>query len=98
MSISSTAYLLAFLLAAAGPGDGGNRLAYLDEPASPYWPGLPAPRLVTPQWIGEEAVDVDGADGSFLYRASVEAGETTITVKATDGVNEVVAERAVLRE
>ncbi|MCH5374032.1 MAG: hypothetical protein JJ992_08650, partial [Planctomycetes bacterium] len=36
--------------------DRGNRLAYLDEPANPYWPGLQRPRLITPQWIGEEDV------------------------------------------
>lgn len=48
--------------------------------------------------VGEEAVDVAGADGSFLYRAAVETGENTVTVKATDGVNEVVIERNVHRE
>ncbi len=38
-------------------GADGNRLAYLDEFADPYWPGLQAARLVTPQWIGEPGVE-----------------------------------------
>ena len=35
----------------------GNRLVYLDEFCDPYWPGLHSPRLVTPQWVGEQGVD-----------------------------------------
>jgi len=36
---------------------GGNRLAYLDEFPNPYYVGLDAPKLVTPQWIGEPGVE-----------------------------------------
>ena len=35
----------------------GNRLAYLDE-SDPYHVSLDFPRLTTPQWIGEEGVEV----------------------------------------
>lgn len=35
----------------------GNRLSYLDEFCDPYWPGLHAPKLVTPQWVGDEGVE-----------------------------------------
>lgn len=41
---------------ALAAGD-GNRLAYLDEFPNPYYVGLDAPKLVTPQWIGEPGVD-----------------------------------------
>ncbi len=34
----------------------GNRLAYLDE-MNPYYPGRGFPKLVTPQWVGEEGVE-----------------------------------------
>src|SRR5881227_41730 len=48
----------ALLLAAAAPsfaGD-GNRLAYLDD-EHPYHVGRAFPKLITPQWVGEEGVD-----------------------------------------
>lgn len=35
----------------------GNRLAYLDQFCNPYYVGLDAPKLVTPQWIGEPDVE-----------------------------------------
>src|SRR6476469_7338245 len=35
----------------------GNRLAYLDEPLNPYYPPRNFPKLITPQWVGEEGVD-----------------------------------------
>jgi hypothetical protein len=35
----------------------GNRLAYLDEFCDPYYVGLSVPRLVTPQWVGEQGVE-----------------------------------------
>lgn len=44
-------------LALAAPAADGNRLTSLDEPCDPYWVGLNAPRLITPQWIGEEGVE-----------------------------------------
>lgn len=34
----------------------GNRLAYLDE-CNPYYPGRSFPKLITPQWVGEEGVE-----------------------------------------
>ncbi len=46
-------------LALAGPslaGD-GNRLAYLDGGLNPYYPGRDFPKLITPQWVGEEGVE-----------------------------------------
>jgi len=41
----------------ARAADVGNRLAYLDEFCDPYYAGLDVPKLVTPQWVGEEGVD-----------------------------------------
>jgi hypothetical protein len=35
---------------------GGNRLAYLDE-LDPYYPHRKFPKLITPQWVGEEGVE-----------------------------------------
>src|SRR6516225_7562270 len=34
----------------------GNRLAYLDE-VDPYYPNRTFPKLITPQWVGEEGVE-----------------------------------------
>src|SRR5262245_4614476 len=39
----------------AGPPD-GNRLTYLDR-TDPYYVGRTFPKLVTPQWVGENGVD-----------------------------------------
>lgn len=35
----------------------GNRLAYLDDFCELYYPSSAFPKLITPQWIGEEGVD-----------------------------------------
>ena len=40
----------------AKPGD-GNRLTYLDDPANPYYVSRTFPKLVTPQWVGEDGVE-----------------------------------------
>jgi peptidoglycan/xylan/chitin deacetylase (PgdA/CDA1 family) len=55
----SFVYLSFFVLGmvAAASGADGNRLAHLDEFADPYYPGLQTPKLITPQWIGEEGVE-----------------------------------------
>lgn len=37
--------------------DAGNRLAWVDDPCNPYYVGLDAPKLVTPQWIGQPGVE-----------------------------------------
>lgn len=37
--------------------DVGNRLTYLDSPIDPYYVNLAFPRLITPQWVGEEGVE-----------------------------------------
>lgn len=42
--------------ASAGPRD-GNRLVYLDDPWNPYYVSRAFPRLITPQWVGEEGVE-----------------------------------------
>ena len=50
--------LAIFLLLVSGvafAGD-GNRLTYLDDD-NPYYPGTTFPKLVTPQWVGEEGVE-----------------------------------------
>ena len=35
----------------------GNRFAYLDDFANPYWVDRASPKLTTPQWIGEAGVE-----------------------------------------
>ena len=47
--------LLAVMPAPAAAGD-GNRLVYLDE-LNPYYPSRTFPRLITPQWVGEDGVE-----------------------------------------
>ena len=60
----TTAASLAFallLIASPAPADQpsptGNRLTYLDEFCDPYYVGQQFPKLITPQWIGEEGVE-----------------------------------------
>lgn len=48
---------LALTSALAQAASEGNRLAYLDEGANPYYVGRGFPRLVTPQWVGEPGVE-----------------------------------------
>jgi len=55
MAAVSIAGLLSIMSLAAA--DGGNRLTYLDEFCDPYYANLATPRLVTPQWVGEEGVE-----------------------------------------
>src|SRR5437773_11563397 len=51
------AFLLAILAASSGVfAADGNRLVYLDE-NDPYYVSRSFPKLVTPQWIGEEGVE-----------------------------------------
>jgi putative membrane-bound dehydrogenase-like protein len=53
-------YVAALLLTAAvnpAPAADGNRLAYLDGPLDPYYPHTDFPKLITPQWVGEEGVE-----------------------------------------
>src|SRR5205085_2936647 len=47
--------VLIVLCVAAFAGD-SNRLAYLDE-NDPYYPNRTFPKLITPQWVGEEGVE-----------------------------------------
>jgi len=58
MSARCTALLFSMILATgADAADVGNRLTYLDEFCNPYYVGLHTPKLVTPQWIGEQGVE-----------------------------------------
>ncbi len=55
--VQRTLILLLVLLTAGGAsaiGADANRLAYLDSFCDPYWPHLHAPKLTTPQWVGDE--------------------------------------------
>jgi putative membrane-bound dehydrogenase-like protein len=57
--IRFAALLLALItsaISAAPFSTNGNRLAYLDGD-DPFYPGLNFPKLITPQWIGEDGVD-----------------------------------------
>src|SRR5262245_8816290 len=58
MRTSLTAALLfGFLLAGStARAADGNRLTYLDE-LNPYYPSRTFPKLITPQWVGEEGVE-----------------------------------------
>jgi hypothetical protein len=49
---------ISLMVLAANPQAGaqGNRLAYLDE-LDPYYPHRKFPKLITPQWVGEEGVE-----------------------------------------
>ncbi len=37
--------------------DVGNRLTYLDDPIDPYYVHKDFPRLITPQWVGQDGVE-----------------------------------------
>ena len=52
-SVSAIVVFAACLAIAAD----GNRLAYLDGPLDPYYPHRDFPKLITPQWVGEEGVE-----------------------------------------
>ena len=45
-----------FAFAISAPAGDGNRLTYLDE-LNPYYPNRTFPKLITPQWVGEDGVD-----------------------------------------
>jgi len=61
---------------AASAADVGNRLTYLDEYADPYYVGLQTPKLITPQWVGEDGVEavvvlsIDDMSDAARYEAS----------------------------
>jgi putative membrane-bound dehydrogenase-like protein len=58
LSVLLTAALIP--AAAGGPATkpvDANRFAYLDSPCDPYYVGRNFPKLITPQWVGEEGVD-----------------------------------------
>ena len=42
----------------AAAAEAGNRLVYLDAPCDPYYVGLGAAKLTTPQWVGEPGVEL----------------------------------------
>ena len=48
---------LLLVIASSSLAADGNRLAYLDEPLNPYYPHRNFPKLITPQWVGEEGVE-----------------------------------------
>jgi putative membrane-bound dehydrogenase-like protein len=50
------AFLLSAVLTAGAAAGDANRLAYLDD-LDPYYPHRTFPRLITPQWVGEEGVE-----------------------------------------
>jgi putative membrane-bound dehydrogenase-like protein len=52
------AFAVPFGAIAASPGSPANRLTYLDDFSDPIHPSQRFPKLTTPQWIGEEGVEV----------------------------------------
>jgi len=60
-SVVLCCFVLAYAAGTAGgaaAADAGNRLVYLDAPCDPYYVGLHAAKLTTPQWIGEPGVEL----------------------------------------
>ena len=55
-ALVSLAALVLFLGTHAAVAADGNRLAYLDE-SDPFYVSREFPKLVTPQWVGEEGVE-----------------------------------------
>src|SRR6516162_5183447 len=53
---SSSVLAIALLVPLTVRAADGNRLTYLDE-NDPYYVSRTFPRLVTPQWVGEEGVE-----------------------------------------
>jgi len=51
-----TMVLILLTATCAGAASEGNRLTYLDD-LDPYYVSRNFPKLVTPQWVGEEGVD-----------------------------------------
>ena len=66
--------LFVAVLLPPAPAADGNRLAYLDE-NDPYYPSRTFPKLITPQWVGEEGVEavvvlaIDDMRGSERWEA-----------------------------
>src|SRR4051812_15826430 len=54
--IASIVLAFAFLLATTAVAADGNRLAYLSE-NDPFYVSRSFPKLVTPQWLGEQGVE-----------------------------------------
>lgn len=55
--LAIVAFLGAYPTQAQAPkASAGNRLAYLDE-VDPYYPHAKFPKLITPQWVGEQGVE-----------------------------------------
>lgn len=50
--------VLVFSVASVAWAGDGNRLTYLDEFSDPYYAGRETARLVTPQWIGDDGVEI----------------------------------------
>lgn len=67
--------LLGLLVVSTACAADGNRLAYLDGPLDPYYPHRDFPKLITPQWVGEEGVEcvvtlaIDDMRDSAKYEA-----------------------------
>ena len=58
MWMGTSGMLLALAASLGAPGaESGSRLSYLDEFCDPYYVGLDTPKLITPQWVGEEGVE-----------------------------------------
>ena len=55
--LSALALITLLPLPAGAAARDGNRLAYLDEPWNPYYVSRTFPKLVTPQWVGEDGVE-----------------------------------------
>ncbi len=51
------AFGLVWVLSACAAAKDGNTLAYLQDPVDPYYVGRSFPKLTTPQWVGEDAVE-----------------------------------------
>jgi putative membrane-bound dehydrogenase-like protein len=58
-TLTASVWLVALVIvqsSTANGGDESNRLAYLDE-CNPWYPHKDFPKLITPQWVGEDGVE-----------------------------------------
>ena len=55
--LSAACWLTVALLTGTAISNDANRFTYLDEFCNPYYVGRDFPKLITPQWIGEDGVE-----------------------------------------
>ena len=57
-ALAATMLLLVSSTSGFAANTDGNRLTYLDAFSTPYYATIDSPKLITPQWVGEEDVEL----------------------------------------